>query len=54
MNWVTRKIASKLKPTVIFSFPAEDKFQIEYQTMVKNMTQEQMAIYSIGMNNVSL
>lgn len=40
MSWAKRKIATKLTPTIIFSFPNEDTLKIEFTTTVMSRVQE--------------
>lgn len=40
LSWIKRKIILSLTPTIIFSFPEKNILRIEYQTSVKNMTQD--------------
>ena len=39
MNWATRKIALRLTPTIIYSLENENQLKVEFQTIVKNMSQ---------------
>merc|ERR1712235_215098 len=40
MSWAKRKIATKLTPTIIFSFPNDDTLKIEFTTTVMSRVQE--------------
>ena len=40
MSWAKRKIAAKLTPTIIFSFPNDDTLKIEFTTTVMSRVQE--------------
>ena len=44
MSWTKRKIATKLTPTIIFSFPDKNTIKIEFSTSVMSRVQE----YKIG------
>ena len=40
MSWTKRKIASKLTPTINFSFPNKETLKIQFSTSVMSRTQE--------------
>merc|ERR1712035_213075 len=40
MSWAKRRIATKLTPTIIFSFPNDDTLKIEFTTTVMSRVQE--------------
>ena len=40
MSWAKRKIATKLTPTIIFTFPNDDTLKIEFTTTVMSRVQE--------------
>lgn len=44
MNWATRKIAMKLTPTIVYTLESTSEIKVEFQTIVKNMSQ----IYTIN------
>merc|ERR1712189_126221 len=39
MSWTKRKIASKLTPTIVFTFPEENKINIAFSTTVMTRSQ---------------
>lgn len=51
MNWATRKIALRLTPTIIYSLESDNQLKVEFQTVVKNMSQVYNVPGSTGMGS---